>query len=166
MAISLKHQIIKAIICTAVLLGVTLNVSAQNARKNNFFADIKSINVIVGLQGDFNFCNVKEGDIRSAVGYTLANSPLKRINKESIDYLDFSIIVLNLKSERGMGLGCSAAITTELRRPTYYRGSNNYITVWSGLLMRVGTENTIGRQINEAIEDSTKEFVVKWADQN
>jgi hypothetical protein len=164
---SIKHKIIiKAIICTSALLGATLNVSAQNARKNNYFADIKSIDIAVDLQGDLNLCNVREGDIRSAVGYTLANSPLKRIDKDSIDYLSISILVLNAKAERGTSLGCSAAITNELRRPTNYKGSYNYVTVWSDLFIRLGTENTIGRQINAAIEDSTKQFIAKWAEQN
>ncbi len=162
----MKHQIIKSIVFASVLLGVTLNVVAQNTRKNNYFANLKSIDVAIGVQGDFNFCNVRESDVRSAVGYTLANSPLKRINKESIDYLDISILVLNAKSERGMSFGCSAAIAIELRRPTFYRDSFNHVTVWSDLFIRLGKENTIGRQINEAIEDSIKEFIAKWAEQN
>lgn len=162
----MNHQIIRKLICTAILFGAALNVAAQNARKNNYFADIKSIDVVVVVQGDFNFCNVREGDIRTAVGYTLANSPLKRIIKDSIDYLEISVLVLNVKSERGMSLGCSAAIAIELRRPTFYRDSYNYVTVYSDLFMRLGNDNTIGRHINIAIEDLTKTFIAKWAEQN
>ena len=149
-----------------LIFNLNLNTYSQNVRKNNFFADIKSIDLAVQVDGDFNFCNVRESDIRTAVGYTLANSPLKKIDKDSLDYLYISAVVINTKSDRGTSLGCSAAIAIELKRPTTFRGSFNYVTLWSDLHLRLGSENSISRQINSAAEIATKDFIVKWAEQN
>ena len=157
---------IKYLFFIFLLFNLNLNTYAQNVRKNNYFADIKSIDLSVTVDGDFNFCNVRESEIRTAVGYTLANSPLKKFDKDSLDYLFISVLIMNTKSERGASLGCSAAITIDLRRPTTFRGSYNYVTVWNDLYMRLGTENSISRQINSAVESATKEFVAKWAEQN
>lgn len=164
--LSIKNQIIKLVIFSVFIFGLALNADAQNTRKDNYFSDIKSIDLVVTLDGDFNFCKVRESDIRSAVGYTLANSPLKRIDKDSLDYLYIGVVILNAQTERGTSLGCSAAITIDLRRPTNFRGSFNYVSVWSNAYLRLGSENSTGGQINSLVERVTKEFVAKWAEQN
>jgi hypothetical protein len=157
---------IKSIIFSLFILGLSLNATAQNTRKDNYFSDIKSIDLLVSLDGDFLFCKVRESDIRSAVGYTLANSPLKKIDNDSFDYLYIGVVVLNAQTERGASLGCSAAITVDLRRSINFKGSFNYVSVWSRAFLRLGSENSISRQINLVAESVTKEFVAKWAEQN
>ena len=163
---SIKQQIIKYITFSIFIFGFASNAYAQNTRKDNFFSDIKSVDLFVTLDGDLNICKVLESDIRSAVGYTLANSPFKKIDKDTLDYLYISVLILNPQTERGVSLGCSAAIIIELRRPTTFRGSFNYVTVWSKAFLRLGTEISIGRQVNSLVEKVTKEFVAKWAEQN
>ena len=162
----IKYLNLKFLVFIFLIFNLNVNTYAQNVRKNNFFADIKSIDLAVQVDGDFNFCNVRESEIRTAVGYTLSNSPLKKIDKDSFDFLNISVLVLNVKSDRGASLGCSATISIDLRRTTTFRGSFNFVTVWNDLYLRVGTENSIGRQINSAVESSTKDFIVKWAEQN
>lgn len=162
----MKHQIIKVIICTAVLFGVSLNVFAQDARKDNYFADIKSINLFVNLTGDFDFCNVRDSDIRSAVGYTLANSPLKKIDKNSLDIFYINVTTMKMTGDRGTLFGCGAYVGFELVRFVNFKGIDSLVTVWSTGVLQRGTENSLGRQVNSLVERTTKEFVGKWAEQN
>jgi len=160
------NPILKYFIFILMLFGLCLNTYAQNLGKNNFFTDIKSIDLSITLDGDFNFCKVSESDIRSTVGYILANSPLKKIDKNSLDILQIGVVILNTKNDRGVSLGCTAAINVELRRPTNFKGIFSYVSVWSGLFLQLGTDNSMSRQINSVVERSTKEFVVKWSEQN
>lgn len=162
----INYSILKYFIFTSLILGLVSNVHAQDARRDNFFADIKSIDLAVDLNGDFNFCKIRESDIRSAVGYTLANSPLRKIDKDALDFLSINLIVLNAENDRGVSLGCSVALRFELRRSTIFRSSFNYVTVWRKGYLQLGTENSISGQVNALIEKTTKEFVAKWAEQN
>ena len=157
---------IKLIFFIFLIFNLNLNTYAQNTRKNNFFSDINSIDLVVDMNGDFNFCKVRESDVRSAVGYTLANSPLKRIDNNSLDIIYIGLIVLNNQSDRGASFGCSVAINFELWRYTSFRGNFNNVTVWTQNFLLTGTENSIGTQVNTRVERSIKDFVSKWAEQN
>ena len=54
----------------------------------------------------------------------------------------------------------------ELWRIANFRGNNKLVTVWSELFIQGGTEDQIGAAINARVEKTTKEFIVKWAEQN
>jgi hypothetical protein len=158
--------IIFSVFVFAFAFGVVLNAHAQNLRKDNFFADIKSIDLDIGLSGDNDFCAIREGDIRSAVGYTLVNTPLRRVDGTSRDILSISIITLKATNTGGASLGCAVAIGFEFWRFVNFKGSNNLVTVWSRNFLQIGSENSISRQVNSVVERTTKEFVAKWAEQN
>ncbi len=162
----IKHLNLRCFVFIFLLLNLNSITHAQNTRKNNFFADIKTIDLAVDMNGDFNFCKVRESDVKSAVGYTLANSPLKRIDNNSLDTMYIGIIVLNNQSDRGANFGCSVALNFELWRYTNFRGNFNNVTVWTQNFLLTGTENSIGTQVNTRVERSIKDFVTKWAEQN
>jgi hypothetical protein len=161
-----KSILLKFIIFISIIFGVVANASAQNTRKNNFFADIKSIDLGIYLNGEHQFCGIRENEIRSAVGYTLSNSPLRKIDADSPDILSISLIAQNDKTVSGKSLGCSVALTFELRRIVNFRGKNNFVTVWSNTFIQGGQEKDMGGLINSIVERTTKEFVVNWAEQN
>jgi hypothetical protein len=148
------------------LFNLNLNTHAQTTRKDNFFAGIKSIDLVVDLSGAHQICQLRESDIRSAVGYTLSNSPLRRIDQDSIDTLRIGLIAVNDKTVGGKSLGCSVALSFELWRIANFRGSNKLVTVWSALFLQGATEDQIGASIKARVEKTTKDFIVKWAEQN
>lgn len=161
-----KHPNLKFFVFILLMFNLNLNTHAQTTRKDNFFAGINSIDLLVNMNGDFNFCRVRESDVRSAVGYTLANSPLKRIDNNSLDTIHIGLIVLNNQSDRGVNFGCSVALNFELWRYTSFRGNFNLVSVWTQNYLLAGTENSIGTQVNTRVERSIKDFVSKWAEQN
>lgn len=162
----IQRQIIKAIVFSVFIFGVVLSAYAQNARKNNYFADVKSIDLDISISGDSQICGIRENDIRSAVGFTLSNSPLRRIDANSMDVLGISIIILNDKTEGGRSLGCSVAINYEFLRFVNFKGINNLVTVWSRTFIIGAPENTITGRVSSNVERVTKEFIVRWAEQN
>lgn len=161
-----KSNLLKFIIFFSVVFGVVSNASAQNTRRNNLFADIKSIDLAIYLNGEHQTCGLRENEIRSAVGYTLSNSPLRKIDPDSMDILNISVLAQNDKTVSGRSLGCSVALTFELRRIVNFRGKNNFVTVWSNTFIQGGQEKDMGGLINSIVERTTKEFVVNWAEQN
>lgn len=159
-------KILKIVSFFVLSCGVILNAHAQNINKDNFFSDIKSIDLYIGLSGDSKFCRVNEADIRASVGYVLANSPLRKLDERSIDTLAISLIVMNVENDRGQSLGCTSSINFELWRFANFKGNPKVVTVWSDNFLIAGTENSISRQINARVERAMKEFIAKWAAQN
>jgi hypothetical protein len=159
-------SLLKYIIFPAFFLVVFSNVHAQNARSNNFFADINSIDLDINLSPSTRICGIRDNDIRTAVGFTLSNSPLKRIDLNSTNILSISIAAVNDKTVSGKSLGCSAAINYELWRFVNFKGINNLVTVWSKTAIQVGPEDSISQQVSSHVERTTKEFIAKWAEQN
>jgi hypothetical protein len=161
-----KFSILKFATFSAFLLVAFSNAHAQNARSNNFFADINSIDLDISLSPSTKICNIRENDIRTAVGFTLSNSPLKKIDSNSINILAITVVAINDKTVSGRSLGCSAAINYELLRFVNFKGINSLVTVWSKTAIQGGTEDLIGQQVSSHVEKTTKEFITKWAEQN
>jgi hypothetical protein len=157
---------IKYLFFIFLIFNLNLNTHAQNTRKGNIFAGIKSIGLSVDMSGAHQICRLRESDIKSAVGYTLSNSPLRRVDQDSMDILSISLVAQNDKTVGGRSLGCSVALSFELWRIVNFRGSNTLVTVWSDLAIRGGTEDQIGASVNATVEKVTKDFIVKWAEQN
>ena len=157
---------IKYLFYIFLIFNLNLNTHAQTTRKDNFFAGIESIDLVVNMSGAHQICRLRESDIKSAVGYTLSNSPLRRIDQDSMDTLSISLVALNDKTVGGRSLGCSVALSFELWRIVNFRGSNRLVTVWSDLAIQGGPEDQIGASVNARVEKVTKDFIVKWAEQN
>ena len=111
MKFAFKYPNLKFFVFILLMFNLNLNTHAQTTRKDNFFAGIKSIDLVVNVSGAHQICRLQESDIKSAVGYTLSNSPLRRIDQDSIDTLRIGVVALNDKTVGGRSLGCSVALS-------------------------------------------------------
>ncbi len=158
----MRHRLIKLTCITLSILSISMPAKGQS--RNNFFKDIKSIDVEVAIKGDASACNISDSDVRSSVSFVLSNTPLRKIDSMSPDVLYFNILILTPKIS-GRSVGCTVGISTEFWRMAEYKGRANLVTVWSSFVMVLSPEAQAQRQLRESIEDLTKDFVSKWTEQ-
>lgn len=138
---------------------------AQTKPANNFFKNLNSISVNVSISGDAQACGIQESEIKNTAAFVISNSPLRKIDPYSMDILSFDLIVLNDKTKGNRSIGCSVATNIGLWRLTNFRGSNNLVTVWERFFLSRADEAEISRSVYSVVERVTKEFVVKWSEQ-
>lgn len=152
------------LVCSFLFTATAIDAIAQTVPKDNFFADINSINVIIDISGDHEFCRIRESEIRSSVAYVLSNTPLRKIDSSSSDILFMSFIVMNVQNRSSTSLGCAVATNSELWRRSNFKGVSTLITVWSSQYLNAGIPGEIGTSISSLAERITKQFISRWSE--